>query len=317
MPEGCFALRIMSMEGYNSDSVDSSRAADYLKTLDSLFQDMSPLPTDAEPESRAPAAIEAVLFDIYGTLLISEAGDIGLTALDQNSGDSMFTLVAGSLKKSFPFASLKSRLVELIRREHTRIKEADPRVHYPEVDIVFLWDNIFKEEFQDNYSVADVAEAALLFEIMSNRVALMPDTLEILDFIKDKALPLGIVSNAQFYTPLLLEYLTGMDLDGLGFEADHCSWSYQCGCGKPDQRIFEKPLETLKKSGITADKILYVGNDMLNDIATAASLGMKTALFAGDCRSLRLREDDERVSGVSPDFVITRLNQLKQIVQAG
>ena len=55
---------------------------------------------------------------------------------------------------------------------------------------------------------------------------------------------------------------------------------------------------------------MYVGNDMLNDIASAAKVGLRTALFAGDARSLRWRKGDERVEGVVPDLVLTDLLQL-------
>lgn len=41
--------------------------------------------------------------------------------------------------------------------------------------------------------------------------------------------------------------------------------------------------------GIESSQTLYVGNDMLNDIYPAQQLGLKTAFFAGDQRSLRKR----------------------------
>jgi putative hydrolase of the HAD superfamily len=49
---------------------------------------------------------------------------------------------------------------------------------------------------------------------------------------------------------------------------------------------------------------------MLNDIYPAQQLGFKTALFAGDTRSLRLRTDDSRCSNLSTDLVLTDLEQL-------
>ena len=307
----------MSMTEFNSESIQRAQAMDYLKTLDSLFRDMEPVPSGEDARIAACLPVDAVLFDIYGTLLISEAGDIGLTALDQRGRDSEFTLEGERGGKSFSFNFLKEKLVELIKSEHERIKKEDPRILYPEVDIIKMWNSVFREELSGDFSVSRLAETALRFEIMNNRVALMPETIEILKFFKESPLTLGIVSNAQFYTPLLMEYLGGMSLAEMGFDSDCLSWSYRCGCGKPDQRIFAEPLAVLEGRGISRERVLYVGNDMLNDIATAASLGLKTALFAGDRRSLRLREGDDRVQGVRPDFVITRLDQLKQIVQEG
>ena len=41
-----------------------------------------------------------------------------------------------------------------------------------------------------------------------------------------------------------------------------------------------------------------------------ARAGLRTALFAGDARSLRLRRDDPRCAAVCPDLVLTGLSQL-------
>ena len=67
--------------------------------------------------------------------------------------------------------------------------------------------------------------------------------------------------------------------------------------------------------GISPEETLYVGNDKLNDIWPAAQLGLKTALFAGDQRSLRLREDDTRCSDLEPDLIITKLSQLPDLIE--
>ncbi len=78
---------------------------------------------------------------------------------------------------------------------------------------------------------------------------------------------------------------------------------------KPSRRLYDLLLERLP-DGLEASQCLYVGNDMRNDIAPAAAVGMKTALFAGDRRSLRLREGDPLTEGVSPDLVVTHLHQI-------
>ena len=49
---------------------------------------------------------------------------------------------------------------------------------------------------------------------------------------------------------------------------------------------------------------------MRNDILPAACAGFKTALFAGDRRSLRLRASDARCAKLSPDLIVTDLRQL-------
>jgi putative hydrolase of the HAD superfamily len=56
---------------------------------------------------------------------------------------------------------------------------------------------------------------------------------------------------------------------------------------------------------------------MLNDIFAASRAGFRTALFAGDRRSLRLRDGDSRVAGVSPDRVIRELKDVIPLLDAG
>ena len=55
---------------------------------------------------------------------------------------------------------------------------------------------------------------------------------------------------------------------------------------------------------------------MLNDIFPAQKVGFKTALFAGDQRSLRLRADDPRCRELTPDLVVTDLGQLIGLIGA-
>lgn len=49
---------------------------------------------------------------------------------------------------------------------------------------------------------------------------------------------------------------------------------------------------------------------MLKDVWPAQAVGFRTALFAGDARSLRKRDEDERIRGVVPDLVVTELSQI-------
>ena len=74
--------------------------------------------------------------------------------------------------------------------------------------------------------------------------------------------------------------------------------------------------EKLGSKGIQPASVLFVGNDMLNDIYPAHAIGFQTALFAGDRRSLRLRTDDPRCAALRPELVLTDLGQLPQFLYA-
>ena len=66
---------------------------------------------------------------------------------------------------------------------------------------------------------------------------------------------------------------------------------------------------------MSAKEVLFIGNNMLKDVYPAQAAGFLTGLFAGDVRSLRWRENDDRCNGISPDIVITELNQLTTCIK--
>jgi putative hydrolase of the HAD superfamily len=138
----------------------------------------------------------------------------------------------------------------------------------------------------------------------------MPHTKELLLECKNSKLLLGIISNAQFYTPYLFKWLLGSDMSDLGFHDDLIIFSYKFGYAKPSAFLFQLAAERLKDMNVQKNSVLYIGNDMLKDIYPAKKIGFKTALFAGDSRSLRLREDDQKCKNLSADIILTDLIQL-------
>lgn len=142
----------------------------------------------------------------------------------------------------------------------------------------------------------------------------MPGFPKIIRKLCSIGLRVGIVSNAQFYTPLILQAICNKSISQIGFQEGLCSWSYELAQAKPSTNIFKAPLAQLGKDQIRPSEVLYIGNDMLNDIASASRVGCKTALFAGDKRSLRLRENSPEAKNIEPDMVITRLLELEILV---
>lgn len=65
--------------------------------------------------------------------------------------------------------------------------------------------------------------------------------------------------------------------------------------------------------GIAPERTLFVGNDMLKDLYPARGAGLRTCLFAGDARSLKMRLDDPRCA-FEPDAVIDRLDLLPRVL---
>jgi len=138
----------------------------------------------------------------------------------------------------------------------------------------------------------------------------MPNLEAMLSACRQKKIFIGIISNAQFYTPYLFKWFLNSDLEGLGFDPGLLFYSYQHEVAKPSLILFKMAVAELKAKGIQPVSVLYLGNDMLNDIYPARAVGFQTALFAGDKRSLRLRKNDPRCADLSPDLVVTNLGQL-------
>lgn len=261
---------------------------------------VDPVPTGLRERGTVRGSIKAVLFDVYGTLFISRAGDI--STAEKEAANNIIG-IEKLLKKHRidKNASLFYQdFIDEIEREIEKIKEGG--VDYPEVVIEKVWKNILP--FDDDDLIKGFA---VEYEMVVNPVYPMPHAGELLSRIRKKNLLMGIISNAQFYTPYLFPALLGGSLADLGFRDDLIFFSYVFGYGKPSLFLYKKAAESLDALGIGRENVLYVGNDMLKDIYPAGTIGFQTALFAGDSRSLRTRENDERCKNLAVDLVITDL----------
>jgi putative hydrolase of the HAD superfamily len=274
---------------------------------------LEPVCPDLEPVLRSLEGIRAVLFDIYGTLLVSASGDIDAHQdLDKASAFASATAAVG-LEVPVDNQAGVEGLVLAIHQAHERAHEQG--IQYPEVDIREIWRASLAEWQADGPSEADptateIEQLALEYELRVNPVWPMPDALGCLRQLRENGQRLGLISNAQFYTPATFSALLGQSFPELGFEPTLQFFSYQFKQAKPGRYLYEQAAAALGRLGIGVEEALYVGNDMLKDILPAARVGFRTALFAGDMRSLRLREGDERVQGVEPDLVVRELIDL-------
>lgn len=280
-----------------------------------LAAPLEPIPTDVEPQLERLPGVRAVLFDVYGTLLASASGDISL-ATGGGRGEAVSqALGEQGIELRCPGTHAVEVLHEVIARHHQQ-SDAD----FPEVEIREVWrDTLHRLADAQGISLAgkevDVERLAIDYEMRVNAVWPMPRAAETLAAIRQTGLALGIVSNAQFFTPLLFSALLDGSLESLGFDEELQFWSYEHRQAKPGTFLYERAAAALETRGIAPGETLYVGNDMRNDVAPAARLGFRTALFAGDQRSLRLREGDPMVQSVSPDRIVTELWQIPEMLE--
>ena len=273
------------------------------KTLiDKYTRPLFPQETGLKVKGRLKQKIQGVLFDVYGTLFISASGDIGHLAQETPGLTGLEALLRRYGFKETP-QMIRNTLVSTIKRQH-QIKKA-MGIEHPEIEIEKIWMEILGID-----EVTTAKEFGLEWELLTNPVYPMPNVKKVLSLCKRRNFAMGLISNAQFYTPYIFEWLLGTPLNGLGFDAELIILSYRIGHAKPSALLFQKAREELRAKGISAGAVLYVGNDMLNDIYPAKAIGFQTALFAGDKRSLRLRQDHPQCKGLGADLILTDLVQL-------
>jgi putative hydrolase of the HAD superfamily len=280
--------------------MDKGLATPYLHPL-------APLPTGIKPKGRLQSQIKCLLCDIYGTLFISASGDIS-TARRQNQQSALLDRLLDRYGLTDDADALLKRLHHTIQSFHaeSRIQGAD----FPEVVIEAVWQKVLQiDEFQK------LRCFAVEFEMIMNPVWPMPGVESLLARCRTNGIALGIISNAQFFTPYLFDWLLRATPADLGFDPELIWYSYEHGRAKPSPYLFLKARRQLELRSVAPGNVAYIGNDVRNDIAPAQRIGFQTILFAGDSRSLRLREDDPTCRNTVPDMVINALNQLERCLQ--
>jgi putative hydrolase of the HAD superfamily len=199
---------------------------------------------------------------------------------------------------------VEGALAAAIRREHQRRRAQG--ADFPEVRIERLWAELL------DLDPTRARAFAVEHEALTNPVWPMPGLRGALRSLRRLGLLLGILSNAQFFTPLLFECFLGESPQALGFREDLTLYSCQLGLAKPAPRLFEIARERLAGAGVPAAQVLMVGNDALRDLAPARAAGFQTALFAGDARSLRGAQAAGETTAV-----ITDLRQLPRLLERG
>lgn len=200
--------------------------------------------------------MKAALFDVYGTLLRGRRVTDRETPLRE--------VIRRFGLSHPPHESVAERLDLEIRRAH-ELSGAP----FPEVDIRDIWRRLFPG-LEDADSFALAAENAI------HPVEAIDSSIELAESLRADGVALGIVSNAQAYTRVLLQRHLGELWEA--FDPGLLAFSYQHRIAKPDLRLFQVVLGELTHRGIRPDEVVMIGDSPTHDIAPAESLGMRTRL---------------------------------------
>jgi len=269
--------------------------------------------------------VRAVIFDVYGTMVnywrpgFEERGSREALLLEAFSG------VAGRFGMGETLAAMNpaetpaetlcgfyNGLLAVNRQKSAGGGDAPPEVRVEEIWSVIAL--ILKRNGYDAEAVApwrgDPAGfarcLAYTYNFLSMGRELYPGVSDALKKLKDGNIALGILSDAQFYTPidltLMLRDQSGgriVDYSEL-FDTDLTFLSCEYGFVKPSVTLYRRLFDALYEYHIVPNQTVVVGNDLAADIAPAAALGMRTALFCGDGATVFGRDAG---GGAVPDIV--------------
>ena len=262
---------------------------------------LSLIPSGMEPDLKKLDGIKIILFDIYGTLFASENE---LHTFEKAPAPDL----SAKLDEFISSYGLDVKPVDLVKMFKEKIRATNNRSKsfndHPEVDILKIWNAI--TGISDLHTLRKIA---LEFELIINKAYPLCDLGLLMERLKEKGVIPGIISNAQFYTELLLEFFLEKTLEESGFDPDLMLFSYKFRTAKPSMKLFDKITSRIEKKGFKKNEVLFAGNDYTNDILPSYKTGFKTLLFAGDSRSL-----NENKTGIEPDVILTDWDQITEIL---
>ena len=293
-----------------------------LDRIQELTQPLSPIGIDHQTKLRKLDNIKCVAFDFYGTMFISDVGDIGIDESAQTDSVAIFSESLRQTRFELTGKNAAERGKELFEETIDSLLTAahNDGIDHPEPDIRAVWWDVLTNLLEENQISGELSretaeEFGVEFEFRINDIWPVPGLRELLNSLKEKGLELGVISNSQFYTPLAFEAFFDYSPEEFGFNPNLLVWSFKTGYKKPSRHFYNFFIDGADKENLDPAEVLYVGNDIRKDIQPASELGLKTALYVGDRRSIRHEEEELEKKVFKPDLVIDDLRQILDCLQ--
>jgi putative hydrolase of the HAD superfamily len=223
--------------------------------------------------------VEAILFDLYGTLV-----DVST----DESKNEIFNFLSEYLR--YYDVKIESARLRSVFESEKAQNMAARHEKYPEVNLVDVFENILKREGQNNSFLKK--SCCKLFRLLSReRLELFPDSIPVLKEMEKSGYPLALVSNAQ-------KIFTSNEIRMLGLDQffKYKVFSSQYGFVKPDHRLF---LIACGLLDVEPQKAIYIGDNPYNDVKGAQKLGMTSILINRNLKGV--------ISGFEPDYIAADL----------
>lgn len=230
--------------------------------------------------------LQAVLFDFYNTLVEIRTDE---------GRDEVWERLARFLR----YRRLEADPASMRRAYFSRVEifKNDRPEEHAEIDVVGIFKEMLNEMGYRQENTSFPEEVTQLFRSLSIvHFAPFPETFMCLEALQ-KRFKLGMVSDAQrpFFDPeVAMTHLHKfIDVRAIVVSSDH-------GYRKPDPRLFETALEAL---GTSADRAVYIGDNVERDICGAKNAGMGAIL-------IRRNGDEEDLHCThQPDMIFRNLQE--------
>lgn len=280
--------------------------------------------------------VRAVVWDVYGTLLYCRHDGESSRFLEENPAVLLAFDRTIEFFRMWPAMS-KSRLSpgQYLHNQFRELagqllveKNVRGRQH-PELKLDQVWERLINRLRKGGYRFEEkvvgppssfARKVALFCDESLERTVLFPGALEAVKTLAERGIRQGLAGDGQVYTnaQLVKSLVRAGGPRALGelFDPLLCSYSFEVGRRRPDPALYQALAARLAQYDLEPEQVLVVGNDLLHDVMVPATLGFRTALFAGDAATARLRRDEPEVARARPDAVLLEIGQIAQVVGA-
>ncbi len=295
-----------------------------LERIQDLTEPLSPISIDHPTKLDTLTGIQCVAFDFYGTMFISAVGDIGVDEDQQEHSEAFFSESLSDTGFNILKDEAGHRGNELFEETIDKSITAAQKkgIDHPEPDLRAVWWDVLTQLWDEKFIEGEVTKEKVIqfgieFEFRVNDIWPAPNLKTVLTNLLNQDIRLGIISNSQYYTPLAFESFYKQSPEEFGFDPNLLTWSYQTKIKKPSVDFYKHFAKAITQENLRSEEVLYVGNDIRKDIAPVKSLGMKTALYVGDKRSIRHEANDLKKEEYKPDLIIDNLTQIPDCLSFG
>ena len=288
----------------------------------------------AIPSIKPLPGIKAVAWNVYGTLLRINDGDLLLlpaqeirmqVALEKTIQE--FNMWQSMTRKSgAPWEHLFTQYKDVLAEMQLTVPARKGDVG--QVSSTKIWRKLIsrleQKDYQydaDFYGDADeyAEKVAFFFHSSLQGVAEMDQAALVVKAVAGSGIVQGLLADGQSFTltQLLRAFQATTKLPPLGqlFAAGCIVLSSDVGVKKPSRTLFTTAAEAFARQGVEPSEVLYVSNRWPNDLTIAKQTGFRTALFAGDKNSLQASAEELLISELRPDRLLTELTQIRNLLE--